>query len=59
MAVTTTHNTYGFPLNLSTKRVIVAKYKKKTGLVYPLVGAFSTITGGTLQKKYESGRIFQ
>jgi len=58
MAVTTTHNTYGFPLNLSTKRVIVAKYKKKTGLVYPLVGAFSTITGGTLQKNTSQAGYF-
>jgi len=49
MAITTTHNTYGIPINLSIKKSVTSKYKKKNGLTYPWVAAYKTVTGGTLQ----------
>ena len=60
MAITTTQITYGAEPSISIKRAAASKYKKKNGLVYPLVGSFKTVTGtpASLKNNVSEGGYF-
>jgi phage baseplate assembly protein W len=58
MALTTTHTTYGSPVSTQVKRAVKSKYRRKVGFAYPLIGKFTTTTGGALQENYNQGSYF-
>ena len=60
MATTTTHNIYGAETSIAVKRASASKFKRRSGLVYPLTGTFKTVTGQppALQNNTSEGGYF-
>jgi phage baseplate assembly protein W len=58
MATTTTHETFGTTVSVPVKRAVKSKYRRRAGFVYPLIGNFTTVTGGSLQENYSQGSYF-
>ena len=52
MAITTTHNRYGIPMSLSSKKIAASKVKQRFGTSYPLVNkAKNAPISGFLQQR--------